>query len=132
MLTPFHLEKSIQAAAALLRTSPTGRMSRLRILKLLYLAEREVLKETGRTMTGDRAVAMDHGPVLTSIYNLIKGEHADAHQWEQFIEREGLNEIHLIADPGNGKLSRYELEKLGAVARRFEAMDDWALSEYTH
>jgi len=132
MLAPFHLEKSIQATAALLRSSPNGRMSRLRVLKLLYLAEREVLKETGRTITGDRAVAMDHGPVLTSIYNLIKGEHADARKWNQFIEREGLNEIHLISDPGNGKLSRFELEKLEEIAKRFEAMDEWALSEHTH
>jgi uncharacterized phage-associated protein len=132
MLTPFHLEKSIQSTAALLRTSPNGRMSRLRVLKLLYLVEREVLKETGRTITGDRAVAMDHGPVLTATYNLIKGEHADAGRWSRFIEREGMNDIHLIADPGNGKLSRYELEKLSAVAKQFEAMNEWALSEHTH
>jgi uncharacterized phage-associated protein len=132
MLTPFHFEKSIQATAALLRTSPTHRMSRLRVLKLLYLAEREVLKETGRTITGDRPVVMDHGPVLTSIYNLIKGEHADAGKWDRFIEREGMNDVHLVDDPGVGKLSRYELEKLSDVARRFESMNEWALSEHTH
>lgn len=132
MLAPFHLEKSIQATAALLRSASGGRMSRLRVLKLLYLTEREVLKETGRTITGDRVVAMDHGPVLTGIYNLIKGEHADARRWDLFIEREGEQAVHLKADPGNGKLSRYELEKLTTVAKEFEALDDWALSEFTH
>lgn len=39
-------------------------MSYLRMLKLLYLADRESLKETGHTITGDRVVAMEHGPVL--------------------------------------------------------------------
>jgi uncharacterized phage-associated protein len=132
MLAPFHLEKSIQATAALLRTSHGNRMSRLRVLKLLYLAERQVLKETGRTITGDRPVAMDHGPVLTGIYNLIKGEHADARRWDHFIEREGEHDIHLKADPGNGKLSRYELEKLTTTAKAFETYNDWSLSEHTH
>jgi uncharacterized phage-associated protein len=132
MLSPFQIDKAIQATAAVLRTSVGHRMSRLRVLKLLYIAEREILKQSGRTITDDRAVAMDHGPVLTSIYSLIKGEHADARQWDQFFEREGPNEIRLIADPGNGKLSRYELEKLSEVSKRFECTDEWALSERTH
>jgi uncharacterized phage-associated protein len=132
MLSPFHLEKSIQATAALLATSTARRMSRLRVLKLLYVAERESLKETGRTITGDRVVAMDHGPVLTAIYNLIKGEHADASRWNQFFSRDDQHDIQLIAEPGNGKLSRYELSKLSAVAKRFEDANDWDLVEYTH
>jgi uncharacterized phage-associated protein len=132
MLTPFHLEKSIQATAALLATSSAKRMSRLRVLKLLYVAERETLKETGRTITGDRAVAMDHGPVLTSIYNLIKGQHADATRWNQFFSRDDQHDIELIADPGNEKLSRYELSKLAQVARRFDDFNDWELVEHTH
>jgi uncharacterized phage-associated protein len=132
MLTPFHLEKSIQATAALLATSSVKRMSRLRVLKLLYVAEREALKETGRTITGDRAVAMDHGPVLTTIYNLIKGEHADASRWNQFFSRDDQHDIQLIAEPGNGKLSRYELSKLADVAKRFKGSNDWDLVEHTH
>jgi hypothetical protein len=69
---------------------------------------------------------------MHSYYNLIKGEHADASRWGQFIEREGPNEIHLIAEPGNGKLSRYELRKLATIAKQFESLDEWALSEHTH
>jgi uncharacterized phage-associated protein len=132
MLTPFHLDKTIQATAALLKTSKATRMSRLRTLKLLYIAERESLKETGRTITGDRVVAMDHGPVLSTVYNLIKGQHADAATWDEFMRRDGEHDIQLLRDPGNGKLSRYEIEKISNVAERFEHYNDWALVEYTH
>jgi uncharacterized phage-associated protein len=132
MFSHFDLDKTMQAVGVLLKTSTSSRMSRLRLLKLLYIAERGLLKDTGRMMTGDRAVAMDHGPVLTSTYNLIKGQHADAKTWDEHFLREGAHDVRLIRDPGNGDLSRFEVTRLEAVAAEFEAYDDWALSEYTH
>jgi uncharacterized phage-associated protein len=71
----FNIEKAIQAVAALLHFHGSKEMSYLRMLKLLYIADRETLKETGRPITGDRIVAMEHGPVLSSVYDLIKGVH---------------------------------------------------------
>jgi hypothetical protein len=39
------------------------------------------LAERARPITGDRAVAMDHGPVLSTTCNLIKGEDYLASEW---------------------------------------------------
>ena len=39
-------------------------MSYMRLLKLLYLAERKSLAETGRPILGDRTIAMQQGPVM--------------------------------------------------------------------
>ena len=69
----FSFEKRLQAAGVLLGLDG-DRMERIRLLKLLYIADRELLAETGRTITGDRVVAMDHGPVLSQVYDLIKGQ----------------------------------------------------------
>jgi hypothetical protein len=44
--------------------------------KLLYLADRESLKKTGRPITGDRVVAMEHGPVLRSVSSRKHIHHA--------------------------------------------------------
>ena len=71
MVFRFNIEKTIQAIAALLHFHGSKEMSYLRMLKLLYLADRECLQETGRPITGDRVVAMEHGPVLSSVYDLI-------------------------------------------------------------
>jgi hypothetical protein len=43
------------------------RMEYVRLLKLLYIADREMMAEAGAPVTGDRAVAMDHGPVLSHV-----------------------------------------------------------------
>ena len=101
MVFRFNIEKTIQAIAAFLHFHRATEMSYLRMLKLLYLADRESLKETGRPITGDRVVAMEHGPVLSSVYDLIKGEHTAWPLWSKFLGKKGYR-IELLQDPGNG------------------------------
>lgn len=131
MVIPFDPIKVAQAAAILVRMEPHHRMSRLRLLKLLYITDRELLQERSRPLTGDRPVAMDNGPVLSVTYDLIKGSDYASPRWAEFFQNEG-RDIHLINDPGVGKLSRKEIEKLQHVSARFCEWDDWAVAEYTH
>jgi len=49
-------------------------MSYLKLIKLLYIIDREALLRWGRPLTGDRYVSMDHGPVLSQTLNLITEE----------------------------------------------------------
>jgi uncharacterized phage-associated protein len=132
MLIPFDILKVAQACAVLLKSEPSRRMSRLRLLKLLYIAEREYLQERGRPITGDRVVAMDHGPVLSRTYDLIKGTDAAAATWGQYLRTLGPRDVELGEDTGVGKLSRFEIEKLQQVAERLAGMDDWSVAELTH
>jgi uncharacterized phage-associated protein len=131
MIFHFNISKTIQASAVLLKAEPRRRISRLRLLKLLYIANRESLAERARPITGDRAVAMDHGPVLSTTYNLIKGEDYLSAEWDKYITREG-RDLVLVADPGVGDLSRFEIAKLNAVSQQLEELDDWAVAELTH
>jgi uncharacterized phage-associated protein len=131
MIISFDPIKVAQAAATLMRNEPLRRMSRLRLLKLLYIADRELLQERNRPLTGDRAVAMDNGPVLSETYDLIKGVDFSAHRWAKFFRNEG-RDIHLIHDLGVGKLTRKEIQKLREVSERLAEWDDWAVAEYTH
>jgi uncharacterized phage-associated protein len=126
----FNFEKTLQAAGVLLSLDG-DQMEPIRLLKLLYIADRELLAETGRTITGDRAVAMDHGPVLTQIDNLIKGEATRAGEWNQHIHTIG-HRLELKRDPGRGELSRGEIQKLNELTDRYRNVDDWRLSEMTH
>ncbi|MBL0158268.1 MAG: SocA family protein [Bryobacterales bacterium] len=41
----------------------------MKLIKLLYLADREALLQWGRPITTDRWVSMDHGPVVSRIYS---------------------------------------------------------------
>jgi uncharacterized phage-associated protein len=123
--------KVIQAAAVLLRQHD-DRMSRLRLLKLLYIAEREMIAKTLRPMTGDRISAMDHGPVLSQTYDLIKRNHLHSPQWDQYIAQRGPQDLSLIADPGVGRLSRLEIETLVQVSEHRRMMNDYDIAMETH
>ncbi|MCH8153266.1 MAG: SocA family protein [Planctomycetes bacterium] len=131
MVFRLDVAKAIQAAAVLLRLESGNRMNYMRLLKLLYIADRESLKETARPITGDRVVAMDRGTVLSGVFDLIKGQHIDARHWDEFIETARFD-VQLRGDPGNGKLSRYEIAKLQEISRRYESDDEWAMVDITH
>jgi uncharacterized phage-associated protein len=126
----FDFTKALQAAGVLL-TLDGDRMEQIRLLKLLSIADRELLAEVGRTVTGDRAVAMKHGPVLSQVYDLIKGQASRAGEWGRYIHTMN-HAVELRNDPGRGELSRGEVEKLTELTDRYRNVDDWTLSEATH
>jgi uncharacterized phage-associated protein len=132
MLVPFHIEKVAQASAVLLKHEESRRMGRLRLLKLLYIADRERMQECGRPISGDTVATMDHGPVLSRTYNLIKGADVDTPAWEHYIRSVGSRDVMLAEDPGVGKLTRKEIAKLNEVSKRFEDHDDYEIAVYTH
>lgn len=66
-------EEKITEMAAYLLNKEGGSMPYIKLLKLLYLAEREAMARWGESMSGDNFVSMPHGPVLSQTYDLIKG-----------------------------------------------------------
>lgn len=126
----FNFEKTMQAAGVLLGLDG-DRMEYMRLLKLLYIADREMLAETGSPITGDRAVAMKHGPVLSQVYDLIKGKAARAGEWEPYLRTINHN-IELQYPIGRGKLNRAEVEKLQEVTARYEDNNVWDICDETH
>ena len=71
----FYPEKAIEAVAFLLRRERGHRMNYMRLLKVLYIAEREILAESSTPLTRSTVVAMERGPVLEDVLHLIRGEH---------------------------------------------------------
>jgi uncharacterized phage-associated protein len=127
----FKFDKALQATAYLLRREPTRQMNYMRLLKVLYTADREGIRRTGRPITGGEVAAMERGPVLSKMLDLIKGTDLRSPDWSKFIERNEYD-IRLVQDPGQGRLSRYEIELLEQVAEDHRADDEWAMVEFTH
>src|SRR6202042_2841503 len=50
----------------------TGKISKHHLSKILYFADKAHLAKWGRTLTGDRYIAMKNGPVPSRIYDFIK------------------------------------------------------------
>ncbi|MDP2983144.1 MAG: Panacea domain-containing protein [Candidatus Latescibacter sp.] len=127
----FKFDKAIQAVAYLLRREPSREMNYMRLLKILYIADRESIKLTGRPITGDRVIAMKQGPVLGNILDLIKGIHLRSPEWSMFIQRDEYK-IRLIAETGLPNLSRFDILTLERVAEEHRSLDEWDLVEFTH
>ncbi|WP_088255859.1 Panacea domain-containing protein [Fimbriiglobus ruber] len=128
----FNFQKTLQASAVILGDHH-GRMEYIRLLKLLYIADRELLAETGRTLTGDHAVAMKRGPVLSAVYELVKNQGAadQVKAWSDAVHRDGY-EVVLSGDVGITRLTKAEAKKLHDVCNRFRDTDSEGLSDLTH
>jgi len=129
---PYYPRKAVEAAALLLKEHPRQKMTRLRLLKLLYLADRKSLAETCRPITGDSVVAMKDGPVLSKTYDRIKGNTTATDPWNDYICVEGRREIVLVADPGIHALCRYEVGVLSAIAAEWRHKSDHELYAWVH
>jgi len=127
----FKPRKAMQAVGVLIDNERSKQMSYYRVLKLLYIADREYLAETGRPITGGRYVAMDQGPLNSPLYDLIKKERTEYPEWSKFFRTEGRN-LEMLDNPGNEELSRREIRKLLDVAKRLEDRDDDEIGAITH
>lgn len=73
MITSMFSEKVIAQMAAYFVAKERGQMSILKLIKLLYLAERESLDVFGQPISFDRMVSMDNGPVLSRTLDHVNG-----------------------------------------------------------
>lgn len=124
-------EKIAQVVGVLLRQEPHHTTEYLRVLKMLYIADRESIKEIGRPIIGSQAVAMEHGPLHSKAYDLIKGNHKDAALWFKYFDTERWF-IKMNSETDVSELSRYEVTKLEEISKRYYHYDEWQLSKLTH
>lgn len=130
----FNKRKATQAAAHLLKLRG-GRMSYLKLVKLLYLADREALLRFGRPISTDRHISMDHGPVLSRVLNLItEGEYPGSDEiWASVISDPSNYEVQLKTDdPESDELSPAELQLLDEVFKEYGSKGRWELVEIAH
>lgn len=133
-------EKRTAQAAAFLLFHANGPLPLIKLLKLLYLAERLSLSRYGEPITGDSIVAMEHGPVLSATLNHINGAlHSDDGGWNTWVsDRENhnvaLRDPSMIRSPDQDllKLSDADLEVLQEIWAKFGHWDRWDLVRYTH
>ena len=128
----FHPEKAVEAAAVLLKLH--GTMKYLGLLKMLYIADRIALAHMDQPITGDHYVSMDHGPVLSGVYDLIKGKPVEdaLPLWSQFISPRSENRVSLLGDPGAEDLCEEKEEIIQQVYLSFGHLDPFEVAEWTH
>jgi len=111
-------------------------MPHLKLMKLLYLADREAMQRYGAPISGDRFVAMTHGPVLSMTLNLKDGDVESSQEgWDGLISDKENHELslkHAITLDDLDELSQADIDVLEAVWKQFGHMGKWAIRDYTH
>lgn len=137
--TLFNEKRTAQAAAFFLHRAG-GRLPLLKLMKLMYLAERESLRVYGEPITGDKLVSMPHGPVLSMTYDHMNGALDSVEGgWATWVDdRAGhdlaLRDPSMIRTPEADllELSDGDLDVLDVVWAKFGHMSKFDLVKYTH
>jgi len=152
-------ERKAAQMAAFFLDKAGGKMSPIKLLKLMYLADRESYKECGFPISDDDAAAMEHGPVLRETLNLASGtnesngywcnliseweghtedRHQDClHSWYDRIPKSELDNHQIglrreLNSDDRGKLSRGGIELMDSIYAKFGNWSSEELVDYTH
>jgi uncharacterized phage-associated protein len=123
----FNHEKAVEVILYL--ANRTKDPTFLSLSKLLYFADKTSLEKYGRFITGETYVAMQHGPVPSNAYDLMKaGIDTDAYGFH--IQ----HEHHIIPnrDADLHQLSQSDIVCLDQVIEAYGAFPTWQLRQLSH
>ena len=116
----------------------SGSISVLKLMKLLYLADRLSIDLHNEPITWDRMVSMDQGPVLSRTLDYINGckNPEQSSGWDEWIKDRdeyelGLAKTHFSREDLN-YLSDADIEILETIWADFGHMNKWQIRDYTH
>lgn len=102
---------------------------------MLYLADKESLKGALQTITGDSYVSMDSGPVLSKLYDLIKGKYHKKdiqNLWNSRFTKDGYNLVAIAERIPQGELSKFEMQILDQIYDQFKGVKVGEMIKYVH
>ena len=121
--------KATQIACMFLRLRG-GRMHYIKLIKLLYLLDREALDRWGIPVTTDHFASMDHGPIVSRIFNLITDDKPTP-VWGKYVSAPlGDHEIELRKDSvpiSTDRLSVAEENLVREIFEQFGHRNRWDL-----
>lgn len=129
MLLNFDIDKAIAAASYLIERQG-GKDSMFIMLKKLYYADRIALIKWGSPITGDKLASLEKGPIVSGIYDLLKGRgtQKDLIKWNDAIQR-AQNTVSVRKQSSQGLLSEREKQALEESRRTINgirgSVADW-------
>lgn len=105
-------------------------MKYLKLIKLMYLVDREAFKRWGCPITGDRYVSMQFGPVLSNSLNLIRGDVTD--HWSSFVEESAPHTVKFLRESKTDDLPEAEEDLAKEIFSNYGHKSRWELVELTH
>lgn len=125
-------EKSAQIAAFFVEREG-GDISHLKLIKLMYIADRLSMEKTGFPMTYDRMKSLPHGPILDKTLNYIDSKPTPMPEsWAKFLVKGGPHTISLHEEIDFSSLSPNDINTLEEVYEEYGHLSKYALRDLTH
>lgn len=128
----FNEKKATEMACLILKLRGNNKMSHLKLMKLMYLIDREALLRWGRSITKDNYSSMPHGMVLSRTYALVTEESLPTSYWKTYISAPQNYEVELLDEPDYDELSEAEISMVKEVFDKFGKWNRWKLRDFTH
>ena len=108
-------------------------IEKLKLIKLIYLAERQFLSAHHHPMLFDEFYSLPHGPVCSSTLNGINGVIHES-LWDEYIARNGniVVAVKSVDREDLDHVSDAEMEVLHDVWQKFSGMTASQIRNYTH
>jgi uncharacterized phage-associated protein len=122
--------KSIQTIAWFVRKAG-GSAEKLKLIKLIYLADRLSFKRRGKPINFDSYFSLPHGPVASSALNGMDHNLNDP-AWEALALAENRRDVTIIGDVTEDRLSRADQSILEETWKEFGGMTASQIRNWTH
>jgi len=116
-----------------------GKADKIKLTKLIYLADKYHLMKYGRTITGDKYYAMPQGPVGSLALDVLNKEGYSLTEEEINYSEKLIKSIDKYNYKAGEKdkvelkyLSDSDIEVLDKICAKFGWWSSWDLKEYTH
>jgi uncharacterized phage-associated protein len=132
-LVGFRSRKAAQASTLFLNKS-SGRIDKLKLIKLLYMCERDSIRIRGRPIFYDEFYSLEHGPICSNALDAINGK-LDVSIWSEYLAKKTDRDIYIVP-----KVNEYDLDELStsdidiitAVWGRLGGMTAREIRNWTH
>ncbi len=121
----FQFNKQKANAVILYLSKKDYSISKVRLLKYVFFADLYHLNKYGRPILGDKYVAMDNGPVLSKLYDMLKNSSRD-------YKVENNKFIIPNKEPDLDYLSKSDIEALDYALEKYSVYDTFEMSDLTH
>jgi hypothetical protein len=131
----FDIRKAVAATGFLCELNG-GRVDMLKVIKMLYIADRKALLSWHRPITGDAFWSLENGPIVSRIYDLIRGRICGPEMeiWRSFFNPGEDDTVSLREDArvDTKPLSRREKEALEEAYHRIQPLSIGQVIDYVH
>lgn len=132
--------KAAQVVAYLVSKDPTKTLDVLKLIKLVYLSDRESISLFGAPILMEQRKSLDNGPVNSDTYDLIKGDGRHSAEWRNLLYTVGRYEAKYpyveLVRPINvddlEELSEADIEAMDAVWDAHGGVSAKELANWTH